>query len=320
MPTYYSKPCPVVEHKEDSTVQWCWEFIGRRIDFVITDLLRIFSGIDISYINQAEWDIITDYGLAGYRLSALIAEPTSVKDLLQELTQHTVLLWWDEISGKVGYDTMIYKQNADETYNETDHIISGSISVADNDKKLFTSIAIYTGHRSPLDSIDDSKSYDKVYINIDGDSALNYDVSSRYDIKSRWLTVNDDAIAREIANRMLIEFKEVRKAIKFSLDAKDSELKTGDIVKIDTKLVQDEYGNNKILDYRVLEIDRAIGDIVRLDCIAKEVVLPVAKNGLVSPNSMTDYTSATQEQKDKYCFISNSDGEMSNGDDGYKII
>ena len=62
-----------------------------------------------------EWQDTIDFGLENYLFTALITEPTPVKDLIKELTEHSILVWYDEREQKVKMDSIMCRDRDWET-------------------------------------------------------------------------------------------------------------------------------------------------------------------------------------------------------------
>lgn len=322
IPSVYSGSVTAEEHSEDSTVQNCYFFNAQEVDDIVNYLLDDVAGVDATYLPTADWQAVVDFGLQNYTFSALITEPTGVNDLLNELTEHTIMLWWNERDQEVQMRSIIQLEQDYGPFDDTDHVIAESVSVARDDKARITQVWVPYSLRNPVLEMDELKNYSavKVAVDLDAESANEYNQKKVKRIWSRWLHLDKGSVASEIANRLLRNYKDTKNIVTMDLDPKDDDAWTGDIVALATRQVQDQTGSTPERDYRVLEVSENFkGDSVRysytLQSIGGVSGVVASRYGLIGPNTLSDYTAETDANKSKYAFVAADD--RGDGDPGF---
>lgn len=106
--------------------------------------------------------------------------------------------------------------------------------------------------------------------------------------------------ALKITSRVLSRFKEGHQEISFVLDAKDSIHDVGQIIEIETKIIQDETGNIVPRNFEIVEKKFIGNDLYEYKGVFAGVL---RKPRFIAPNFTADYNSASQSVRDKYMFI-----------------
>lgn len=332
MPSVYTGTMTAEEHSEDSTVQHCYFYNAQEVDDIVNHLLVTTAGISSAYTPLTDWQSVIDFGLQSYTFSALITEPTGVNDLLDEITQHTIMLWWNERDQEIQMRSIIQLAQDYGPFDDTDNVIAESVSVVRDDKSRVSQVWVAYGLRTPVLEMDELKNYSavKVSVDLDAESANEYNQKKVKRIWSRWLFLDKGAVASEIANRLLRQYKDTKHIITMDLDPKDDDAWTGDIVGLATRQVQDATGTTPTRDYRVLEVNEMFkGDAVQYSYTLQSVAgingASASRYGLIGPNTLTTYDVESEANKSKYAFVASDDrgdGDpgFSPSDDPYLII
>ena len=315
IPAEYSGSVDADTHDQDATVQHCYFYDGVEVDDIVNHLLGTVAGISSSYLDTAGWQEVIDFGLQSYTFTALITEPTGVKELLEEISQHTILIWWDERAQKVKMDSIIRRANDYGPFDDDSHLAANSVSVARDDKSRVSQFWLHYGLRSPVLEMDEAKNFSvvKVSADLDAETSDEYGQQRIKKVFSRWLSLANDAIASEISNRYVNNYRDTKFIISGTLDSKDDDAWTGSRVSLITRQVQDRFGAPVTRNYRVLQVSEKFKN----DSPSYEYVFQSIGGiydgsepsiyGLITPDSMPDYGSATVDQKSKYAFIAHDD-------------
>jgi hypothetical protein len=332
MPASYEGTMSAEEHSAEATVQQCHYFNAEPVDDIIYYLLNTGAGIAASYLPTTDWDDVISFGLQEYDFSALITEPVGVKDLLEEITKHSILLWYDERDGEVKMDSIIRRLDVVGPLDDTDHILSDSVSVNRDDKARISQAWLAFGHRNPVLELDELKSFSSVYVSadVDKEAANEYNQKKVKKIFSRWLPLTKKSVATEITNRLLNYYKDTKNIVTIALDPKDYETWTGDILTMSTRLIQDFTGSTPRRTYRVLQANEAfaMGDVkykYTLQSTGSIYGGEALRFGLITPNTMGEYSAETEANKARYgfiCYNDRGDGEAGFpvNDEAYGII
>lgn len=327
LPAVYPQSGSVaVEHTLGATVQICKFYDAVRADDIVFDLLVNIAGIDPVFIDAAEWAAVFDNLIPTYIFTTLITKPTGVKDLLQELTEHTILLWWDDRDQLIKFDVLRPSAFvAIPTYDDDANITADSFVSSRSSKERLSRVLTYYGQRDPTQDLETRVNFQQVNVraDLDAETPEEYGSARIDEIFSRWLSVSDAAIADEIGQRMLVEYRNTKIAVQFVLDPKDDEQYTGDFVKIVTRYVQDENGNPATQQYRIVEVQELL---TNAGARYKYLAIQTQLNGRVGvyapddndegPGAYPLYPVASEAQRLR-AFWADDMGNMSNGDIGY---
>jgi hypothetical protein len=311
-------------------VQDCLVYNGVNVVDVLDDLLNK-GGIDESFIpydaglttptgTDDEWDIEKANWLS-QTLTAVISEPTGVNTLVADLCNENQLnIWWDEIQQEIKMKVNAPPlANASVTeLNDNQHLLSGSVKVKDDVNERTSRYLIYYDKINQVE--DGTKNYRKLYIQADAgkESANEYGDERAKETKSRFFSATNSATVAAIAGRLLNRFALTPKRINFSLDAKDSSLWTGDLCDITTRYIQSFDGSDLVTRFQVVSVQEGEQGH-RYDYEALEFKFS-NRNAFIGPDTLLDYASESQANKDAYAFIAETTGLMSDGESGYLII
>lgn len=341
------------DHDEGTTVQHCELYYDVRIDDVLHDLLTRWAGIPASYIDSPAWVALADTWLSALFCRRLITEPTPVKTLLVELTQHLAMLWWDDRTQKIRLDALRPGSigSAPPTWTDDDHLLEEAPSVERSSDRRLSRVFVYFGYRNPLDPGDKPASFRRGEFSVDLDTELDEQYGSirQKVIYSKWLTSAQRGVALEIAGRLLNEYKNSKMLVTVNLDPKDDDTWTGDRFNLSTRTIIDTFGRPEQAGFIVLEATEQLTSkgaryvykglevavTGRVAAIAPDfdptgVLVDTDGAVLVDTNGQElvdnllggvfpNYENASQLLRNNFAFISNNDGLMPNGDPGYVI-
>lgn len=326
LPSFYPATGTIAaNHDSGSTVQICRLFDGERADDILSGLLITDSGIDATFFDLADWANTFDTELPSYVFSTLITEPIGVKDLLQELTEHTILIWWDEREQLMQFDVLRPAAiGVLPDFNDDDNIVADSFSSNRISKERISRVFTYHGQRDPTEDLEKKNNFQQVQsrVDLDAETEEEYGSGRTLDIFSRWLPNAKAAVADEISQRMLVEYRNTKIIASFVVDPKDDVQWTGDFVRVKTRYIQDENGLPLERQYRIIEVEELLTKVgVRYKYLATQTQLDGRAGGWAPDEDppatpYPDYTDATDEQRIR-AFWSDDDGKMANGDTGY---
>ncbi len=307
-------------HDAAGKVQLCLRYTAQTIPYIINDLLTTYAGLDPLYITLADWNVENSNWLSTFTSTVLLTQPEGVKDLLEEIIESTgCLLWWDDIAAQVRFKVIAppLPSSPPMAIDETANILTGSFTVTDLQKERVSQVITYY---SIKDGIADLKreNFRSVSIQVDttGEGVNAYGTVNAREILNRW--VPTDQLAAEIGSRILGMRKETPRQIGFQLDAKDA-LKTGDLVDVSSRLIQDTFGQALQIRYLVTETrEIEVGSKYAYKAIQAQNTSGSA--ALIAPDGTPDWTLASETERKSYMFISNDAGLMSDLSQGPHIV
>lgn len=307
------------DHKADDSVQLCKLWQTVNVVDIIYELFTTWGNIDASLISLPDWEAERDSFLAANDLTAILSEPMGVTQLVIELIkENLVYIWWDELNQKVRLKALMPEESV-ITLTDESHFIGDTIKVQMNPKERVTQCWVYYDLNDYTEK--DVKNYKKIYIFADPnlESANQYNESSIRVIKSRWFNAGGGTVI-QLTSRTVSMFGKTPRIAFFELDAKDA-IELGNVLTLNTRLIQNEYGAREDVDFVITE-KREISFGSKFGYRAQEYVF-VGRYGRISPSPLYDtvtYNTSTNNDKTKYGFISNDENGFDDGAESYKIV
>lgn len=209
-------------HNTNESIQKCIYYNDVNVIDIIKDLLA-YTKIPSSYIPVAKWDALKADELSLYKFTALIYEPTEVKQLLNELIEHASLTMYTDVNLQeitILNNSLISEVKFNFDLNE--HIIKGSFSHENKFSDIVTNQFIRWNLKNYLNTDNVNYRNNKKVVDIYAEDASRLRIGTAgKEIKSRWLgsTVDNSQVASLIATRKVAYYSSVPKQVKFRVDA-----------------------------------------------------------------------------------------------------
>lgn len=205
-----------VAHDGEDRVQLCAVYAGQNPADVIYDLFVTYASVPASYITIADWyDEINEF----YRrnISAVLADPESVKTLVSEIIQQVGLaIWWDETAQQIRLQVLRQIETDTTTFDE-DVILEGTFRSQEQPEKRISQVWNYYGQINPLKSVSDTDNYRSTLVTIDAQSEADYGQAAIKKIFSRWIPELGQNVAARVNNIQLGRFLNPPRRISLSL-------------------------------------------------------------------------------------------------------
>lgn len=306
------------EHKEDDAVQACLRYTSEAGYLVALDLIHQYAGDVFDVVDEAEWLAEGAFWLPQFIVSGLITEPTGINTLLSELAEQCqFFIWWDEREQKVRLRANRPPTETPLAINERDNIIQGSLNVQVKPEERISQVWVYYGIRNPAGDLNKEDNYSRVRIRVDGDaeSTLEYNESKVRRIFSRWIV--SDAVAQNLAARILERYRNNPRYLTVLLDAKDRDKWTADIIDATTRLITDETGDELPRRYIIIEAEETKpGEVIRY--LLQNADVLSGRFGFWTDANAPDYDNATEEERTTMGFWADDAGLMPDGTPGYQ--
>lgn len=304
-----------VDHEANDKVQLCKVYTNQYTDQIIYDLLVTYAGIDATYIDVAEWASERTTWLGSLTLSYTLSEPEAVKDLLNEiLLLSGSVLWWDEVGAKLRWKVVTNAPDvgAVPTIDGTSHILEGSLQVKDLPNDRVSRVLTYFNPRGALVQRD-KKDFASVsaVVDLDSESELSYGEEKTLEVTNRWNASLTEI--ENVAQRYIDRYKVMPRELTVTLDAKDINLKTGDYVDVNARVLQGPTGEIQPARFLITETNEiSIGSQVQYTMVQIEE-LAGRITRLIADDACPVWSLASADQKATYLFISGDDGLMGDG-------
>lgn len=321
-PTFYDGSfVPAASHSAGAIVQTTWLYDNKTADSVVYHLLNDVVKLDTAYLPTVDWASEIANGFTFMTFSRLLVEPKGVKDLLTEITQHGIMLWWDERATVVKLRPLRFYALLGNPLNEDDNLIANSVGVTEDTASLATRVWINYAIAAPQENPKELKSYRSTELRVDADAELveAYDGETVMEINSQWMPPGGGVASQ--SQVLLRQYSQVRKIITFAMDPKDDTFWVGDVVSVATHLVQDDEGYTAARNYLITSVEEqwAAGGVV-LKYAATEQ-FNFLRAGVIAPTSLASvtYSTASSDQRGRYAFITRNVGTFADGTPGYQI-
>lgn len=306
-------------HSDGDTFQEAIVYEEQLINQVVEDLLTNYTDIPASYFPTTDWQTEIERWIPTLYINTAITQPTPVAELLGELAVLGVSIWWDDVSQKIKMKaTKPVDVDVEVTdLNDDQHI--KSISQEDLDDDRLTQVHFYTVQSDPTKGVKEKSNFDRIRVTVDtvaeGANAYN-DVKIR-EIFCRWLNVGRDAAVRLRSLRLLTRFNSAPKHFKIKLDAKDISIGLTDVVRVTSRVITDETGKPVPTLLEVIQKSEPVAGH-EVDIVA-QAYLYEGNYGFIMNDLANGYDTATTQEKEDGCYISDAAGVIFT-DDPYLII
>lgn len=308
------------DHSAGAGVQQALYYEGQTISAIAADLLTIQGPVPASFVDLPSWEDEA-IGWVSARLTGIVVKPTSIAELIGELCQHGVMIWWSSRDQMVRFRANRPKL-PDEAYiqlNDDGHLIEGSIDTVRNEDQRISTLYFYHGVLDPTDSTNDASNYSRLVIAADPSSASanEHNEERIKKIFSRWFgRFGNDAQASVVSERLVSRYRNTPRQVEGLLDVKDM-LSLADLVQITTHVLVDDVGEALPVTSQINHVTPQ-GD--RLYFRAEEY--PIENRfGFLVLDSANDYDVATDEEKETGCYmIDDAIGDLGDGSPNYVMF
>ena len=318
------------DHDQDDQVQECFRITSMAPYLAIRTLLQDYAGVDPAFIDSAAWQAENDTWLLGFDLTVLITEPAGVNSLIGEICEQVgISVWWDERDQEIRF-LAVRPPLGNLPLITGDNILADSLQSTAREDERITQSWVYTNQRTPIEPVQESSNYRQVRIRVDADaeSAVEYGDQRIRRVYARWLET--ELQATDVSTRILSNYRDVPQVLRFDLDAKDSDLWTGDLLDIEFRTITSDTGQQEPSIYQIISAEEyEPGHRVRYEAQtfrAAGLGLRVGRytGPLDAVPQPPDYASADSTTRDNNGYYANDSGLVPDGlggfDPGYVYI
>lgn len=309
----------VSSHSEGDSVQQTFFVDNQRVDTVLRDILRDFAGVEDAFIPFTDWQAEASRWAGSMFLNAEITKPTGVRTLLSEIVQLGVSIWWNRQAQTIGF-RVNRPPDEDTVFEFTDQANIREIEIDDRDEKRLTQIAIYSDLRNPTLSPTSGDSYNRLrqLVDVDAQSANEFNDSKIRQIYIRWLGAGNDSLIRVLGKRLLNRFRWSPAFYRFRVTY-DPNIELTDVIRVNSRVHQDDTGaiEERLMQAVSIRYNKPKHEMD----VTAQVYQFDQKYALIAPNNTPVYTNATDEQRETYAFFADdTTEELSDGSDAYVFV
>ena len=306
------------DHSSGDTVQPCTVWDAAAPEAVLEDLL-IAAGLDPAQLDTAGWAAEALDWFGGLLITTLIARPTKIQQLLDELVRDLgAILWWDAESSLVRMRALAPPADAPPVLSEDDHLIARVSPAQDSKDRLSRVFLWYRLIDATKEPSAENCASLYATANATAESPAEHGRAAARTIFSRWITTDDQAL--QMASRLLASFRDSPRTLTAETDARmAASLTVGDQVSILARAVTGPDGSPALMVCRVHGIrPTQAGHKYQLQLMEQAWSLRFAR---VMADGSPDFTAASSAQKNRGGFIADTATErMSDGSDPYRIF
>lgn len=242
-----------VEHSAEERVQLVLEYDGESVADIIYDLLTGYTDIDSSWLPLSDWQLEVDNNL-GRLYSAQIAEPTSVRKLIDEIIEQAALvIWTDTIDQLVRL--RVLRPIVASNFYDTDRMLSRSFRSKEQLKKRVSQAWTFYGLRNPLLPLDERTSYGGLAIDVDFEAEDEYSQAAIHQVYSRWILQTNRTAAERVNEILLARYRDPPRLLSFDLARIDTAPEYGAGVTVQHYELQDDEGALEDVEVMVVEVE-----------------------------------------------------------------
>jgi len=282
-------------HSVNDTFQVAYKVTEERIDGLVTDLMVNYGNIPSSYIPTATWATEIDTWCSSLKLNTIITKPTGVSQLIGELADIGISVWWDDVDQKIGLLANHPVLTSQITYVDENNNLK-SISVTDNDEDRLTQVHYYVKQTDPTKDYKDKTNYDQVIAVVDTDAEATNAFGSPIvrEVFCRWLNTGAENIVQVLAKRLLKRFNLAPKTYVMVLDAKDRDISLTDVLSVQSRADTDVRGFSS---YNLTQVTKKTESKSGHEItVTAQAFQYDGRFGYVTANTYPEYDSATPTQ------------------------
>ncbi len=307
------------DHAAGSTAQLCKEVNANVVDFVY-ELLTSYGNVQVSYITLADWIAERDVWLTGSVVTQIITKPTGVTSLIEELAEAFLFkVWRAEINQKVRFKAVSPFNKVTTTWTDNSHVIDGGVDVTEQTDERISRVIVYYNPRNPIDH-DKPEHFRSAYmfVGADAESSDQYGDIRLKTIFARFIP--SDGLAVRCGSRTYAIYKEVPKTYKLTIDAKDTNVVTGDGVNLLVHEIQNVDGSTQATLMQVMSAEEIeVGHRYRYTLADTTFQGRYAR--IMSSGATSVYSSASSAEKETGGYIAAAGGaDFSVNEPAYKIL
>ena len=301
-------------HSTGDKAQRAKVFLAAYSADVAEELLTVDSetghdlgGISASYITSADWTDEQDDWLLDMPLERWIGEPTSIEELLKDLTIETsTYLWWDAPASKIRFKAVAPVWGPLPTVTDGANILRNTGVVKEQHDERLTEVWAAWGRANWAKDADEFTNYLQVEVEIDADaeSATGYGDQRIEIIYCQWLSTGAAVIA--LTQRLMEARRKTPRRITVHLDPKDT-LETADPFTFVSDILQDGTGAALAVKLQVLSVQEIPDGRVIEAASWPYVRERYARYMDATPD---DYATATETEREEGAFYADDNDQI----------
>jgi hypothetical protein len=295
-------------HDAGSIVQKAEHLPGERVESIVSRWLKDYVGTPAEWINDAEWADEAGTYLPTYSITATIYKPEGANKIIGELLRDCSAFLIPDVKNKKITFRAIREQEPVKTVTDDNEIILGSFSQARKPEMRLTQLWFVYSMRDEMKSLSDRGNFSHFFIQAGAGSERAKEQRIK-EIYSRFLRPSSITEVVQTSSRIMERFGAEPVEYSFSLDKSDADgIGLGDVVILGHREITDDDGAKEFTAVQIVSEHEKKGGTVT-SYIAQSYAFDFSAT-LWAPDDVPAWEDATDEQRAKYLFWSDENGEI----------
>lgn len=232
-----------VAHSAQDRAQLVLDIFGVDVAEIIYLLMVTYGGVPASYISLSTWLTETE-GFLGTVYTAYIAEPTPVRQLIDELIEQAALcVWFDDLTPQIRLTVLRSISTDAALFDEERRLGDAPLGIREQPDKRLSQVLTYYAQKNPLKALDDLDNYQSSQWTVDGETETLNGSSALKVITSRWIPALARSVAQKLNNKLLARYRTAPRLFSFATQRyADSDVELGRGYNVGSFLLQDAAG------------------------------------------------------------------------------
>jgi hypothetical protein len=309
-------------HRAGAAVQQALVIDDERIDDLLEDWLveKVenlpggvvqYVGIPSDWIPKAEWAQEVDEWIPTAIINRTIYKPEGANQLIGELLRDCGCYLVPDLVEQKIYLRAIRETEVSASLTDRENIISGSFSVKRRPDIRISQLWFSYDARNDLGPFNDKANFNRLLVTFAPD-ATRFQQQQIKEIRSRFLTRVNASIAQTTSTRIVTRYSIDPREFTFALDWEDGKnLRLGDVVVLTHRELVDVTGAPVPTGVQIISIrENGVGS--QIEYTAQPFAFKFYARR-IAPNDLPVWTESDEAQRARYMYISNNDGNMSDG-------
>ena len=305
-------------HSAETNMQRAGHYESIQYWQMVYDLLANHTTIDSSLIPyDTKWAAEGASWLSTLKGTGTFTEPRAVTEVCAEAMRDGMFsIWWDDQEQEILMLANRQPERPTITLTERNAIVRSSLKRTPDDRR--TRVTIYYDRRDPTENLDEGRNYRQQRIRIDLETeGPNFADETVRNLVWYSPLLRTDLNAILVQAAFLLRYRETPRYLELELAAKDANLRVGDVVFIESYDEIDTLGNPKTEAWQIIEREELEpGFAYRI--LAQSFIL-FERPAFIMENDAPAFADATDEEKERACFMAGEDELMPDGSNPYVI-
>lgn len=242
------------EHSAGDLFQVALVYDAESPADIVSDLMLSYSDIISDWIPLSEWQYEVD-SYINRVYSGIIAKPTAVKDLVNELIQQAgLVMWWDDIAILVRMRSLRPVAPTAEIVTDS-QIIATTFKSAEQPTKRVSQVWTSYAQINPLEDLERQSNYASGVLSIDLQSEDDNGMPAISKIFSRWIPPFAQSTASRLGAQTLSRYRDPPRKFNFSVDRFQSQISLGRGYRLRSQSLQQDTGEPDTVNMIVTSIE-----------------------------------------------------------------